>query len=110
MIRRPPRSTLFPYTTLFRSIFMLSRITSTSPAFTSSPTFFSIFHTVPVMWAGTSGMSEPLQEVGVELAAGERLAGEHLEVRGDVRLHALDGEPLQRVAHAGDGAVARLRE
>src|SRR3989442_9873071 len=25
MIRRPPRSTLFPYTTLFRSIFHLSR-------------------------------------------------------------------------------------
>src|SRR5690554_7326922 len=24
MIRRPPRSTLFPYTTLFRSVFMLS--------------------------------------------------------------------------------------
>src|SRR5689334_23995701 len=28
MIRRPPRSTLFPYTTLFRSIFMVSRDTS----------------------------------------------------------------------------------
>src|SRR2546430_5189977 len=25
MIRRPPRSTLFPYTTLFRSFFLLSR-------------------------------------------------------------------------------------
>src|SRR5438552_2896554 len=25
MIRRPPRSTLFPYTTLFRSIFLMSR-------------------------------------------------------------------------------------
>src|SRR3989449_9629459 len=29
MIRRPPRSTLFPYTTLFRSLFVL--ITPTSP-------------------------------------------------------------------------------
>src|SRR5258707_13636035 len=27
MIRRPPRSTLFPYTTLFRSLKILSRIT-----------------------------------------------------------------------------------
>jgi hypothetical protein len=36
------------------SIFMLSMMTSTSPAFTSSPTFFSIFQTVPVMCAGTS--------------------------------------------------------
>src|SRR2546426_6268530 len=26
MIRRPPRSTLFPYTTLFRSIFTLSNL------------------------------------------------------------------------------------
>src|SRR5258708_18537580 len=25
MIRRPPRSTLFPYTTLFRSVFMCAR-------------------------------------------------------------------------------------
>src|SRR2546421_8067356 len=25
MIRRPPRSTLFPYTTLFRSIFVIAR-------------------------------------------------------------------------------------
>src|SRR5260370_8998237 len=28
MIRRPPRSTLFPYTTLFRSINLLDRIAS----------------------------------------------------------------------------------
>src|SRR2546429_2441119 len=26
MIRRPPRSTLFPYTTLFRSVFVVSRV------------------------------------------------------------------------------------
>src|SRR2546429_3032109 len=31
MIRRPPRSTLFPYTTLFRSEFPLSRCTPQSP-------------------------------------------------------------------------------
>src|SRR3712207_7829990 len=30
MIRRPPRSTLFPYTTLFRSISMMKPITDTS--------------------------------------------------------------------------------
>jgi MltA-interacting protein MipA len=36
------------------SIFMLSRMTSTSPAETASPCFFSIFHTVPVMCACTS--------------------------------------------------------
>src|SRR2546430_9911458 len=33
MIRRPPRSTLFPYTTLFRSVLMLgSRVLTVAPA------------------------------------------------------------------------------
>src|SRR2546426_8586470 len=31
MIRRPPRSTLFPYTTLFRSIRRLMRLVSEAP-------------------------------------------------------------------------------
>src|SRR3989442_13570866 len=39
MIRRPPRSTLFPYTTLFRSPAKLSD--DTSPQATSSPRPFS---------------------------------------------------------------------
>src|SRR3712207_7917484 len=32
MIRRPPRSTLFPYTTLFRSVSLLTLSTFISPA------------------------------------------------------------------------------
>src|SRR3712207_8661444 len=32
MIRRPPRSTLFPYTTLFRSVEMLKSMLSVEPA------------------------------------------------------------------------------
>src|SRR5947207_5557651 len=36
MIRRPPRSTLFPYTTLFRSI-SISRGRATSPATAHQP-------------------------------------------------------------------------
>src|SRR5204863_3681655 len=92
------------------SIFMLSRMTSTSPVFTSSPTFFSIFQTVPVMCAGTSAMSDPLQEVRVQLAPRERLGAERLEMGGDVGLHAFDGEALQRRAHAGGGLRARLAE
>src|SRR5437667_9246734 len=31
MIRRPPRSTLFPYTTLFRSIYLSDRVVVLSP-------------------------------------------------------------------------------
>src|SRR2546426_8085297 len=37
MIRRPPRSTLFPYTTLFRSVFSLSRAGGAGRL--ASPTF-----------------------------------------------------------------------
>src|SRR3712207_7877542 len=32
MIRRPPRSTLFPYTTLFRSLALVSALAFASPA------------------------------------------------------------------------------
>src|SRR5438034_10210162 len=37
MIRRPPRSTLFPYTTLFRSKLTLPPVTGTSSAAHASP-------------------------------------------------------------------------
>src|SRR5258708_18298115 len=37
MIRRPPRSTLFPYTTLFRSRFTLPAVHTTACAVTSAP-------------------------------------------------------------------------
>src|SRR6185312_10728978 len=37
------------------SIFIDSRITTVSPSSTCSPTTHSIFQTVPVMWASTSG-------------------------------------------------------
>jgi len=57
-------------------------MTRTSPAFTSSPTFFSIFQTVPGDVRGNVAMSEPLQEMGVQLAAGEGLAGQRFEVGG----------------------------
>src|SRR2546426_12782156 len=35
MIRRPPRSTLFPYTTLFRSVRILGALAKIAPAFLS---------------------------------------------------------------------------
>src|SRR3712207_7757353 len=38
MIRRPPRSTLFPYTTLFRSATAIARITDADIATRISPT------------------------------------------------------------------------
>src|SRR2546425_5116193 len=41
MIRRPPRSTLFPYTTLFRSVPMRSKRKRTERARTTSATIVS---------------------------------------------------------------------
>src|SRR2546430_11167987 len=37
MIRRPPRSTLFPYTTLFRSVRILAYAPRTAPHFRADP-------------------------------------------------------------------------
>src|SRR5256885_15693373 len=37
MIRRPPRSTLFPYTTLFRSALLLTRSRNSFPTSSPSP-------------------------------------------------------------------------
>src|SRR3712207_7637204 len=51
MIRRPPRSTLFPYTTLFRSyvqLFILgSSITFMPTVFSFLPNLFRVLHAPP---------------------------------------------------------------
>src|SRR2546430_8353265 len=57
MIRRPPRSTLFPYTTLFRSLELLAQV--------CLPTFFLLFPSgrfVP-RWTGWSVLVYVLYEV-----------------------------------------------
>src|SRR3989449_10916274 len=43
MIRRPPRSTLFPYTTLFRSVHRLVRISPFDQASRRHTSFASVF-------------------------------------------------------------------
>src|SRR5258708_16399165 len=48
MIRRPPRSTLFPYTTLFRSLFFCSRIPQRTASLALSQGWRGRFLPVPV--------------------------------------------------------------
>src|SRR5260221_2189934 len=68
MIRRPPRSTLFPYTTLFRSRFPIEQIVADRRGNADD------FHRLPVVvgrLAGTRGVAEHLSEriVGAEQPA-----------------------------------------
>src|SRR5947199_9347529 len=44
MIRRPPRSTLFPYTTLFRSMSRFGRDDSTTHEMPLTAMFFDVLH------------------------------------------------------------------
>src|SRR3712207_7279165 len=61
MIRRPPRSTLFPYTTLFRSALSTSPTRSITPDDVPSPG--STYHR---MTALTPAVSRPRQRRGEE--------------------------------------------
>src|SRR3712207_7162953 len=62
MIRRPPRSTLFPYTTLFRSLFLayvhwlVVRANASHPVVMSQAAFFGglgAFLAIAILWVGS---------------------------------------------------------
>src|SRR2546430_8614985 len=55
MIRRPPRSTLFPYTTLFRSI-------ETLPPFLMAGVRFLIAGAILYWWARRRGAASPTRD------------------------------------------------
>src|SRR2546430_6510994 len=60
MIRRPPRSTLFPYTTLFRSRGGAPRVSARCPTHSSPPTAAtpcSRRRSSPSSWTGTCASS-----------------------------------------------------
>src|SRR3712207_7419573 len=50
MIRRPPRSTLFPYTTLFRSGLMTLLLIQMFPQFLAIVTIYLMFATIGDYW------------------------------------------------------------
>src|SRR5260221_10688412 len=52
MIRRPPRSTLFPYTTLFRSVFLLGCLLLNYPLLSLFDIDYRVFG-VPVLYVHT---------------------------------------------------------
>src|SRR5260370_32955789 len=99
MIRRPPRSTLFPYTTLFRSL-------------------WSAGNRVPaVLWCVSGGAAPPLGTVGVTggfLVRGAWCSSPQLVV-GHVRrvaVHVLEGDLRERLVRrvTVDGHRERVGE
>src|SRR2546425_3284843 len=95
MIRRPPRSTLFPYTTLFRSP------DSTVPGGRRRLLYYRTFSTqvdwqtginLPSLFTGTWKLQPGIAIVN-QTSAGPVIAGEHVSGGGQ-------GEPGMRVARA----------
>src|SRR3712207_9312073 len=114
MIRRPPRSTLFPYTSLFRSTYTgtsemiplvkggnLRMVASASvdrwPEFPDVPTLIEQGHETatrqPIVWAGPAGLPAPIRErLEAALMAAAR------EPEGQARQHgaSIAPRPLDR--------------
>src|SRR5574340_1638398 len=63
MIRRPPRSTLFPYTTLFRSFGGSLRRITNGPVDSGSPSMTADFAPGPIDGASFHWISEVIPEV-----------------------------------------------
>src|SRR5256885_8918110 len=93
MIRRPPRSTLFPYTTLFRSHLSLTavspvgRIANRTTLYldgsTSKGVFLSYFRNRPNVQSGLVRIREPCLTVsrsGVQDRKSTRLNSSHLVI------------------------------
>src|SRR2546426_6507930 len=85
MIRRPPRSTLFPYTTLFRSLYRLlrARLPGTTIVSISHRSTLGPFHTRHLQITRRSGAPGSLEEVAAGASADRkstRLNSSHLVI------------------------------
>src|SRR2546422_4353040 len=88
MIRRPPRSTLFPYTTLFRSIGLA---TTNMPVPAAVPTFGrkGMLSTNPISFAAPAGRHAPfvLDMATTTVAIGKLVRSEEHTSELQSRLH-----------------------
>src|SRR3712207_9495988 len=93
MIRRPPRSTLFPYTTLFRSTEHCRKELGLVERDAR------LEHTVFLVNTPECLMAEGLADLGVQASIGTGWGPWAAEVLGDLGLH-FDGHLAERVAAA----------
>src|SRR3989441_8089604 len=103
MIRRPPRSTLFPYTTLFRSLAVLPH----EPAVIWYGARLGVWPTALVATAGTVAAALVDHRIFVPLirrAAARRRSGARRS-GGPPHLRAPD--PLRRIAHTVSRGIRR---
>src|SRR3712207_7146627 len=73
MIRRPPRSTLFPYTTLFRS----SSLKESSMSTSTSVTLWSLLSVLSTDTSSTSSPAATLPPVATTLSSPQMRSEEH---------------------------------
>src|SRR3712207_9474831 len=79
MIRRPPRSTLFPYTTLFRSIFLSRDMRYTMPCLVFAATLATAWAATARPWAratvlGVTAVAFVVNTIAVDFGVGSRIA------------------------------------
>src|SRR3712207_9105694 len=90
MIRRPPRSTLFPYTTLFRSFDADPKGVATRKA--SGKVLAALYPALPELWGGSADLAES-NNTAVE--------GEPSFLPADRQTKMWNGGPYGRTLHFG---------
>src|SRR5256885_3913896 len=109
MIRRPPRSTLFPYTTLFRSKSARAWTLTPGVAMCAPTRYTTRQRSVKRIFSFSSGTLNRLGSRGAVIRSARDRAARLLDLRagGGRHRHALDAELTFDVPHAEqlDGAV-----
>src|SRR2546430_7567116 len=77
MIRRPPRSTLFPYTTLFRSAIMLSVVAMFSMAGAQEQKMAPGITNNQILIGSCSALDGPARFLGMQTIVGATRSEEH---------------------------------
>src|SRR2546430_12080284 len=84
MIRRPPRSTLFPYTTLFRSAIMLSVVAMFSMAGAQEQKMAPGITNNQILIGSCSALDGPARFLGMQTIVGATAYLNHVNANGGI--------------------------